>query len=123
VDPNGRIVWQGRNRVRKEMDPTAHAEVAGLRDVCRSLGTLSLAGYAVYSTSEPCVTCFSACLKAKVSAIYYGADTESTASLPLSTRELAKHATRPIVVERGILGEECLRQRQDAFGIIEDSDK
>lgn len=51
-------------------------------------------------------------IKAQVSANYYGAKTEATASLPLSAEMLASYAKKhPITVVGGILAEECLEQR------------
>ena len=112
VDKNGRIVWRDHDRVKKKMDPTAHGEVNAIRALCKKLNTLSLKGFTFYTTSEPCPTCLSALIKAHVSAVYYGAKTEPTASLPISAEKLAKYSKKhPIRVVGGILEKECLAQR------------
>jgi tRNA(adenine34) deaminase len=112
VDDHGEVVWKDHDRVKELMDPTAHGEINAIRGLCKNLNTLSLKGYKFYTTSEPCPTCLSACIKAKVSEIYFGADTQSGASLPIKAAELAKYSNRQIKIVGGILGKECEEQRE-----------
>ena len=106
------IIARDHDRVKERMDPTAHGEINAIRSLCLNLKKLSLQNTAFYTTSEPCPTCLSAMIKAKVPYNYYGAETEVTASLPIKAMELAKYAIKnPIVVTGGILGNECLEQR------------
>lgn len=113
VDPNGEVVWKDHDRVRKLMDPTAHAEINAIRHLCKTLNKLSLKWYSFYTTSEPCPTCLSSCIKAKVSYIYYGAETEEDASLPIKAIDMAKLSKKyPIEVVWWILWKECYEQRE-----------
>lgn len=113
VDTEGKVVWKDHDRVNEQIDPTAHGEINAIRALCHQLGTRSLKGYTFYITSEPCPTCLTGCIKAQVSNIYYGAETESTASLPLKAVELAKLSKKyPIQVQGGILAKECKEQRE-----------
>ena len=113
VNPDGKVVWKDHDRVNERTDPTAHGEINAIRFLCPKLGTLSLKGYTFYTTSEPCPTCLTGCIKAQVSNIYFGAETESIASLPLKAVELAKHSKKyPIHVQGGILAKECKDQRE-----------
>jgi tRNA(Arg) A34 adenosine deaminase TadA len=58
VDREGHVVGEGHNRVRADMDPTAHGEVVAIREAWRRLGAWAqLAGGTVYSTCEPCLMC------------------------------------------------------------------
>lgn len=57
VVKDGRIVGWGPSRVVTDSDPTAHAEMIALRDAAKRLGTRSLAGCTLYSTSHPCQMC------------------------------------------------------------------
>jgi len=70
---NGEIVGRGWNRVTSTNDPTAHAEIAAIRDACSRLGTFSLAGCEIYSSCEPCPMCFAAIYWARLERIYYAA--------------------------------------------------
>ncbi len=105
------VVIKEHDRVKEMTDPTAHSEVNAIRKLCKQLNTLSLADYTFYTTSEPCPTCMSSMIKAKVKQVFYGAKTEPTASLPIPAEYLAAQATREITVTGGILASECLEQR------------
>ncbi len=114
LDPQGEIAWLDHDRVIENTDPTAHAEINAIRGLCLKMKTLSLRGYTFYTSSEPCPTCLTACIKAKVSNVYFGAETEATASLPIKATELAKLSKKnPIQVTGGILSKECLEQREE----------
>ena len=110
-----KIIWKDHDRVQEYCDPTAHGEMNAIRYLCKTLQTLSLNHTTFYTTSEPCPTCLTSMIKAKVRAVYYGAETETTASLPLKAKELARLSKKhPIEVTSGILAEECLAQRKDS---------
>ena len=51
---NGAIVGRGFNSPIGESDPTAHAEIAALRDAARVLGNYRLPGSELFVTLEPC---------------------------------------------------------------------
>jgi len=83
VDHEGTVIAQDHDRVHELLDPTAHAEINAIRLLCKKLNTLDLSNCIFYCTSEPCPTCMTSCIKARVRSIYYGAETEVTASLPI----------------------------------------
>jgi tRNA(adenine34) deaminase len=70
---DGRIVGRGGNRVLRDQDTTAHAEIVALRDAFRHLRNYRLPGAIVYSTVEPCAMCAGALLHARVSRLVWGA--------------------------------------------------
>lgn len=70
---DGKVLACTHNHVWLHTDPTAHAEVAAIRDACRSLGTIDLAGSTIYSTTEPCPMCFAAIHWARIERIVYAA--------------------------------------------------
>lgn len=112
IDSSSQIVWRDHDRVKELMDPTAHGEVNAIRGLCKELNTLHLSDSTFYTTSEPCQTCLSAMIKARVPKVVYGAKTGHSASLPIPAEELAKYAKLyPIEVIGGILENECLSQR------------
>jgi tRNA(Arg) A34 adenosine deaminase TadA len=73
---DGEAVSCVHNVVWLTTDITAHAEIHAIREACRELGTIDLAGCVIYSTCEPCPMCFSACHWARLSKIVYGARIE-----------------------------------------------
>ena len=72
VDPEGRVLATGVNRVTANCDPTAHAEVSAIREACRKIGDFKLHGCTVYSSCEPCPMCLSALYWAGVKRICFG---------------------------------------------------
>ena len=70
---DGEIVGRGYNHPISGRDPTAHAEVAALRDAAQHLGNYRLGGCELYVTLEPCVMCAGAIMHARVSRVIYGA--------------------------------------------------
>ncbi len=116
TDKTGNIVWRDHDRVKEYTDPTAHGEMNAIRALCKKLNSLSLNGYVFYTTSEPCPTCFSAMVKARIATCYFGTRTEVTASLPIPVEVLVPYAKKyPIQVTGGLLEKECLEQRENYF--------
>lgn len=73
------VLATGQNRVTRDLDPTAHAEVVAIRAACASVGDFSLAGSTLYTSCEPCPLCLSAALWARLDHVVYAADREDAA--------------------------------------------
>jgi tRNA(Arg) A34 adenosine deaminase TadA len=67
----GRIVGEGYNKVVRNSDPTAHAEILAIRAACKAINNFSLQGAVIYSSCEPCPMCLGAIWWARISTIYY----------------------------------------------------
>jgi guanine deaminase len=76
---DGGLLATGQNRVTRDNDPTAHAEVLAIRAACADLGDFSLAGSTLYTSCEPCPLCASACLWARLDRVVYAADRHDAA--------------------------------------------
>ena len=74
----GQVIGRGANAPISTHDPTAHAEIAALRDAARALGNYRLPGAALYVTIEPCAMCAGAILHARVARVVFGADDPKT---------------------------------------------
>ncbi len=72
INTEGKIVARGHNRVLRDKDPTAHAEIMAIREACKKLDTKDLTGCVLYTTCEPCPMCLSAIIWANIKTIYYG---------------------------------------------------
>jgi len=73
------VIARGANRVTRDLDPTAHAEVQAIRAACRQVGDFSLAGSTLYTSCEPCPMCVGASLWARLDRVVYAADREDAA--------------------------------------------
>jgi tRNA(Arg) A34 adenosine deaminase TadA len=69
---NGKIVGEGISAVVTANDPTAHAEMQGIRDAARRLGTRDLSGCEMYGTSRACPMCEAGAYWAGIARMYYG---------------------------------------------------
>ena len=76
---DGVLVADGQNRVTRDLDPTAHAEVVAIRRACAALDDFSLAGCVLYASCEPCPLCLSAALWARVDRVVFSADRHDAA--------------------------------------------
>lgn len=54
-------------------DPSAHAEIAALRNAAETAANYRLPGATLYVTIEPCTMCLGAIVHARISRVVYGA--------------------------------------------------
>jgi len=103
----GAIIATGQNRVLRDQDPTAHAEMVALRDAAATLGNYRLNGVALYVTLEPCAMCAGAMIHARLDRLVY-ATTDPKAGAAGSVLGVLNHPrlNHQMQVEQGILGEE-----------------
>jgi tRNA(adenine34) deaminase len=73
VVKDGEIVGRGHNHPISAHDPTAHAEIAALREAAIHVGNYRLGDCDLYVTLEPCVMCAGAMLHARIARLIYGA--------------------------------------------------
>lgn len=112
----GVIVGRGFNSPIGEHDPTAHAEIAALRDAARRLRNYRLPGCELFVTLEPCAMCAGAVLQARIARLIYGARDAKTgvhgSVVDLFAVERLNHHTE---VVGGVLADECGRLLSDFF--------
>ena len=65
------VLAQAQNRVLRDNDPTAHAEVVALRAAGLALGNHRLNGCTLFVTLEPCSMCAGALVHARVDRVVY----------------------------------------------------
>ena len=92
---DGKLIAFGQNRVTRDLDPTAHAEVMAIRAACAAIGSFSLAGCSLYTSCEPCPLCLSASLWARLDRVVYAADREDAARGGFDDREFYELFDRP----------------------------
>jgi len=117
IAKNGKIVSTGVNRVTKNNDPTAHAEIDAIRKAARKLGTFDLSGCEIYASCEPCPMCLSAIYWAHLDKIYYANDKTDAKNIGFDDSFIydeiqLKPADRKIAMQR-ILPEEAIRAFED----------
>lgn len=113
---DGVIVGRGFNSPIGESDPTAHAEIAALRDAARALENYRLPGCELFVTLEPCAMCAGAILHSRIARVVYGARDLKTgvhgSVVDLFAVERLNHHTQ---VVGGVLADECGRMLSAFF--------
>lgn len=105
---DGVIVGRGGNDPVAANDPSAHAEIAALRDASRALGNYRLPNCDLYVTLEPCTMCAGAIMHARIRRLVFGASDPKTGACGsvvnlFAEMRLNHHAT----VVGGVLAQEC----------------
>jgi tRNA(adenine34) deaminase len=102
------IIGRGQNRVLRDNDPTAHAEIVAMREAARALGNYRLNGCTLYVTLEPCAMCAGAMIHARLDRLVYAAPDPKTGAAG-SVLEVLNHPklNHQMQVERGILTDEA----------------
>jgi tRNA(adenine34) deaminase len=113
---DGAIVGRGFNHPIGAGDPTAHAEIAAIRDAASRIGNYRLSGSTLCVTIEPCLMCVGALVHARVATLVYGAAEPRSGAVISTVRggELPGHNHRFEVVS-GIREVECRQLIQDFF--------
>jgi tRNA(adenine34) deaminase len=107
VVENGVVVGRGQNRVLRDLDPTAHAEIVALREAARTLGNYRLGSCELFVTLEPCAMCAGAMIHARLSRLVYAA-ADPKAGAAGSVLEVLNHPrlNHQMLVMSGELAEE-----------------
>jgi tRNA(adenine34) deaminase len=104
----GRIVARGQNRVLRDCDPTAHAEMVALRAAAQAIGNYRLLECELYVTLEPCAMCAGAMIHARLGRLVYGA-ADPKAGAAGSVLDVLNHPrlNHKMTVTTGVLAEDC----------------
>jgi tRNA(adenine34) deaminase len=105
---DGEIVGRGFNHPIGAVDPTAHAEIAALRDASARVGNYRLTGATLCATIEPCLMCVGAIVHARIGTLVYGAAEPKSGAIASMVRgaELPGLNHRFDVIS-GVREEEC----------------
>lgn len=116
VVQHGRIIGRGSNAPISRHDPSAHAEIAALRDAAQQIGNYRLVDCELFVTLEPCVMCVGAMFHARISRVVFGANDPKTGAagsvFNLFNETRLNHHAR---IHGGVLAEECGKVLSDFF--------
>jgi tRNA(adenine34) deaminase len=110
---DGALLQTSHNQVELRNDPTAHAEMVGIRELCSKTRTPNLKGCTLYCTLQPCGMCSLACIWAGISRIVYGATRSNVNSVYFETRhantvDFVRDCFRnDLEIRSGVLEMEC----------------
>lgn len=116
VDNNGIILARTVNRIERDRDPCAHAELLALREAAQKTGRRNMAACVLVVTLEPCLMCAGAIGLSRIGGVVFGAcdaragclvSAAEASSLPMAGREFWWHG--------GICSEQCASLLQQFF--------
>ncbi len=118
VDADNELLAAGHNQPITLQDPTAHAEIAVLRNAAALIGNYRLSGTTLYVTLEPCVMCVGAMIHARVKRLVYGAREYKTGAIE-SACQLFEQAdfNHEIEIDSGVLEQSCAALMSDFFSM------
>ena len=113
---NGEIIGRGQNRVLREVDPTAHAEIVAMRAAAKFLNNYRLTGCELYVTLEPCAMCAGAMIHARLARLVYAA-ADPKAGAAGSVLEVLNHPrlNHQMAIAPGVLAEESAALLREFF--------
>jgi tRNA(adenine34) deaminase len=113
---DGEILSAGQNRVLRDNDPTAHAEIVALRAAAAALGNYRLLGCTLYATLEPCAMCAGAMIHARLDRLVFAA-ADPKAGAAGTVLEVLNHPklNHQMQVEQGIGAEESAELLRSFF--------
>lgn len=105
---DGQLLGQGFNHPISDCDPSAHAEIAALRDACSREKNYRLPGATLYVTIEPCAMCAGAIVHARIARVVFGA-LEPKAGAVVSTQRFfaMPHLNHQVDAVGGCLEQTC----------------
>jgi tRNA(adenine34) deaminase len=102
------IIARGQNRVLRDCDPTAHAEMVAIRAAAKVSGNYRLTECDLFVTLEPCAMCAGAMIHARLRRLIWAAP-DSKAGAAGSVLKVLNHPrlNHQMVVSGGVLSDEC----------------
>ena len=109
VDAAGKApLGRGHNKTISGRDPTAHAEIAALRDAAARCDNHRLVGATLYVTVEPCMMCAGALVHARIKRLVFGAREPRTGAVQSQEVALESPAhNHRVAVTAGVLEAQC----------------
>jgi tRNA(adenine34) deaminase len=113
---DGAIIAAGQNRVLRDVDPTAHAEIVAMRAAATALDNYRLPGCTLFVTLEPCAMCAGAMIHARLGRLVFAAP-DPKAGAAGSVLAVVNHPqlNHQMKVEQGMLGEEAAELLRNFF--------
>ena len=120
VVKDGEIIGKGINRVIKNNDPTAHAEIVAIRNACKNIKTHDLSGCELYTSCYPCPMCLSAIIWANIKTVYYANTKEDAAFIGFRDEFIYKYIEKlsSDIQDKKVLNLKSMN-RKDAIKVFE----
>jgi len=113
---DGVVIARGFNQPISLNDPTAHAEIAAIREACRKTGNYRLSNATMYCTVEPCMMCAGAMIHARLARLVFGTPDPKAGSAGSIYNVLTDpRLNHRVEVVSGIREDQCAALLRDFF--------
>ncbi len=113
---DGEVISEGFNQPIGQHDPSAHAEIAALRQAAAKLCNYRLVNTTLYVTLEPCLMCAGAMVHARIQRLVYGAPDAKAGVITSRLQALElPFLNHRVDVTGGVLADECGKLLSDFF--------
>jgi len=106
-----KIIAEGVEAVKKQMDVSGHAELIAIRNACSALRTFDLSGCILCTTAEPCFMCSYAVRQTRISRVVIGRRTPRVGGIsshhPILTDPQIPGWGQPPAIVSGVLEADC----------------
>lgn len=106
-----KIIAEGVEAVKKQMDVSGHAELIAIRNACSALRTFDLSGCIVCTTAEPCFMCSYAVRQTRISRVVIGRPTPRVGGIsshhPILIDPQIPNWGQPSAIVSGVLEADC----------------
>ena len=111
----GDLVVAGHNRVIRDSDPTAHAEIVVIRKAAEKIGNYRLTGACLYVTLEPCIMCVGAIVQARIARLVYAASDPRYGAVDSMIKGFSLEVNHRPQIVAGLLEREAAELLKDFF--------
>ena len=102
------MIARAHNRPIAAHDPSAHAEIAAIREAATARGNYRLTGTTLYVTLEPCIMCAGAIIQARIDRLVFGArDKKGGGIVSLYNLLNDERLNHFVTITEGVRGETC----------------
>ena len=115
---DGRVIAEGRNRMKEKKSALAHAELEAITNALEVTGQERLTECDLYVTLEPCPMCAGAIINSRIRTVVFGAyDLKAGSVLSVQKMYSLPYNHRPQVYG-GIKERECAALLTEFFGVL-----
>lgn len=77
---DNKVIAASANKVTRQLDPTAHAEILAIRQACLKVNDFKLTSCVLYTSCEPCPMCLGAIYWARLDKVYFASTRHDAAA-------------------------------------------
>lgn len=120
---DNKVIARGYNKRESKKNSLLHAEIIAINKACKKLNSWRLDDCDIYVTLEPCPMCSGAIIQSRIKGLFYGASDFKTGACGGVFNMFDYKFNHEVIVEKGIMLEECSNLIKDFFKNLRDNRK